>query len=267
MEWPDGDAARGSFPSRSGTSAPERSRRSGPASTGVAVGERVVVYGPWGCGSCAAVCRAERRTCARRDTGAAQGAAWTARWPGTCSCRPPGCSSRSGISTRRRAAPLTDAALTPYHAIRGQLPRLRPGTTTVVIGVGGLGHPAIQILRRLTPTRSSPSTRGSARPRSPVDAGAHARARQHGAANPGDVIAETAEAPRSSSTSSAATGRCGWRRRCSPWAATSAPIGHRRRHPSRARRGAPARARPSAGRAGGRSRSSRRSSRSRVPAT
>jgi propanol-preferring alcohol dehydrogenase len=51
------------------------------------------------------------------------------------------------------AAPLTDAALTPYHAIRAALPVLRPGTTTVVIGIGGLGHVGVQLLRLLAKTR------------------------------------------------------------------------------------------------------------------
>ena len=51
------------------------------------------------------------------------------------------------------AAPMTDAALTPYHAIRAALPVLRPGTTAVVIGVGGLGHVAVQLLALLTTMR------------------------------------------------------------------------------------------------------------------
>jgi len=49
------------------------------------------------------------------------------------------------------AAPLVDAGLTPYHAIKRSLPLLVPGATAVVIGAGGLGHLAIQILRALTP--------------------------------------------------------------------------------------------------------------------
>jgi alcohol dehydrogenase, propanol-preferring len=53
----------------------------------------------------------------------------------------------------RDAAPLDDAALTPYHAVKGALPLLVPGTTAVVIGVGGLGHVAVQLLRELTPAR------------------------------------------------------------------------------------------------------------------
>jgi propanol-preferring alcohol dehydrogenase len=49
------------------------------------------------------------------------------------------------------AAPLTDAALTPYHAIKRSLPLLVPGSTAVVIGAGGLGHLALQLLRELSP--------------------------------------------------------------------------------------------------------------------
>jgi propanol-preferring alcohol dehydrogenase len=51
------------------------------------------------------------------------------------------------------AAPLADAALTPYHAIRRALPLLVPGASAVVIGVGGLGHVAVQLLRALSPAR------------------------------------------------------------------------------------------------------------------
>ena len=52
-----------------------------------------------------------------------------------------------------QGAPLTDAGLTPYHAIRRSLPKLLPGSTAVVIGVGGLGHIAVQLLRALTPAQ------------------------------------------------------------------------------------------------------------------
>ena len=54
--------------------------------------------------------------------------------------------------TPAAAAPLTDAGLTPYHAIRRSLPKLGPRSTAVVMGIGGLGHLAIQILRSLTTT-------------------------------------------------------------------------------------------------------------------
>jgi propanol-preferring alcohol dehydrogenase len=52
------------------------------------------------------------------------------------------------------AAPLADAGMTSYHAIRNSLSVLHPGATAVVIGVGGLGHIALQILRELSPART-----------------------------------------------------------------------------------------------------------------
>jgi propanol-preferring alcohol dehydrogenase len=51
------------------------------------------------------------------------------------------------------AAPLADAGLTPYHAIRRVVHTLGPGTSAIVIGVGGLGHVAIQLLKALSSVR------------------------------------------------------------------------------------------------------------------
>lgn len=51
------------------------------------------------------------------------------------------------------AGPLADAGLTPYHAIDGVRERLKPGATAVVIGVGGLGHIGLQILKATTGVR------------------------------------------------------------------------------------------------------------------
>jgi len=48
-------------------------------------------------------------------------------------------------------APLTDAGLTPYRVIKKVQPKLTPGSHAVVIGAGGLGHLAIQILGAMTP--------------------------------------------------------------------------------------------------------------------
>ena len=48
------------------------------------------------------------------------------------------------------AAPLTDAGITTYSAIKPALPGIWPGSTAVVIGVGGLGLYAVQFLRLLT---------------------------------------------------------------------------------------------------------------------
>ena len=51
------------------------------------------------------------------------------------------------------AAPLTDAGLTTYTAIKPALLSLVPGTTAAVIGVGGLGLLAVQMLRTLSGAR------------------------------------------------------------------------------------------------------------------
>lgn len=49
------------------------------------------------------------------------------------------------------AAPLACAGLTAYHAVKMEaLPVLRPGDYAVVIGVGGLGHIAVQLLRKMS---------------------------------------------------------------------------------------------------------------------
>ena len=46
-------------------------------------------------------------------------------------------------------APHSDAGITAYHAVKKLLPRLSPGTTSAVIGVGGVGHIALQLLKVL----------------------------------------------------------------------------------------------------------------------
>ncbi len=48
------------------------------------------------------------------------------------------------------AAPLTDAGLTSYHAVKRSLDVLTPDGAVLVIGVGGLGHMAVAYLRELT---------------------------------------------------------------------------------------------------------------------
>jgi NAD+-dependent secondary alcohol dehydrogenase Adh1 len=49
-------------------------------------------------------------------------------------------------------AALADAGLTAYHAVKKAVPLLYPGTSCVVIGAGGLGHIAIQVLAALAAT-------------------------------------------------------------------------------------------------------------------
>src|SRR5262245_26677556 len=61
------------------------------------------------------------------------------------------------------AAPLTDAGITTYSAIKAALPGIWPGSTAVVIGIGGLGLYAVQFLRQLTGARVVAVDRSEAR--------------------------------------------------------------------------------------------------------
>lgn len=58
-------------------------------------------------------------------------------------------------------APLTDAGITAYRACRRVAAVVRPGDTVVVIGVGGLGHLAVQMLRCLAPAAIIAADRSS----------------------------------------------------------------------------------------------------------
>jgi len=52
-----------------------------------------------------------------------------------------------------QAAPLTDAGLTALHAVEHGRRLLEPGSTAVVVGIGGLGHMAVQFLRATSDAR------------------------------------------------------------------------------------------------------------------
>jgi propanol-preferring alcohol dehydrogenase len=155
----------------------------GPGAEAPPVGEAVLVHGAWGCGRCARCRAAEDNLCPRtgprigsglfRDGGLAE----YLLVPAARHLLP------IGDLDPRDAAPLDDAALTPYHAIKASLPLLLPGTTAVVIGVGGLGHMAVQLLRALTPVSVVAID---------IDAGKRRLAEDHGAdltLDPGDDAA------------------------------------------------------------------------------
>ena len=50
-------------------------------------------------------------------------------------------------------APFADAGITAYHAVKKILPKIQPGSTVVVLGVGGLGHFGVQILKAMSCAR------------------------------------------------------------------------------------------------------------------
>jgi propanol-preferring alcohol dehydrogenase len=127
----------------------------GPGVEGLARGDAVLVYGPWGCGRCRACRLSAENYCERQaEIGAFGGGLGRDGGMAEYMLVPhPRLLLPLGDLDPREAAPLSDAALTPYHAIRRSLHLLVPGSTAVVVGVGGLGHMAVQILRALSPAR------------------------------------------------------------------------------------------------------------------
>jgi propanol-preferring alcohol dehydrogenase len=127
----------------------------GPGAEGIELGESVLVYGPWGCGRCRRCSLGEEHLCerARERRGRGCGLGLDGGLARYVVLPSPRLALPLGDLDPAAAAPLADAALTPYHAIRRALPLLRPGTSAAVIGVGGLGHVAVQLLDALTPAR------------------------------------------------------------------------------------------------------------------
>ncbi len=127
----------------------------GAGVSSVAVGDAVAVYGPWGCGTCHQCAQGHENYCERASQLGILA-------PGLGA---PGAMAEYLLVDDPRhlvpiydldpaeAAPLTDAGLTPYHAIKSSLPKLGAGSFAVVLGAGGLGHVGIQILRALSGAR------------------------------------------------------------------------------------------------------------------
>jgi len=120
---------------------------------GVEVGEPVAVYGPWGCGRCRRCAQGMENYCERPEVVGAAAGGLGADGGMAEYMLVPSVRHLVGIGDLDpvAAAPLTDAGLTPYHAVKRALPLLVPGSTAVVIGAGGLGHLAVQMLRALSP--------------------------------------------------------------------------------------------------------------------
>ena len=130
----------------------------GSGVTGFEPGQPVAVVGAWGCGSCAH-CQAGLETyCERPDLAPVPGGGGGLGLDGGMADYLLVPSARHLVALPDgldpvHAAPLTDAGLTPYHAVRRSLPKLLPGSTALVVGGGGLGHLGIQVLKALTAAR------------------------------------------------------------------------------------------------------------------
>jgi alcohol dehydrogenase, propanol-preferring len=124
--------------------------------TGFAAGDAVLVYLVWACGHC--------RPCIEGRDNVCVNAGGRLAMPPCPGLGPDG-GMADYIKVKARyleplgdldvvtAAPLADAGLTPMHAINGARHRLTPGSTAVVIAVGGLGHMGLQILKATTGAR------------------------------------------------------------------------------------------------------------------
>ncbi|KAK8129750.1 chlorophyll synthesis pathway protein BchC [Apiospora kogelbergensis] len=121
--------------------------------TDLGVGEAVVVHHLPHCGNCAACTGGHENYCQAFKRGAIA----TGR----------GCGGDGGLAEflvvpRTEVisvgfdvdpadyAPLTDAAVTAYHAVRTAVQRLKPGTSAALIGIGGLGMYGVQFVKLLS---------------------------------------------------------------------------------------------------------------------
>jgi propanol-preferring alcohol dehydrogenase len=154
MEWPEGTLAFDP-PFTLGHENAGWVAAVGAGVEGVDEGEAVAVYGPWGCGRCRACRLSAENYCEHQaEIGAFGGGLGLNGGMAEYMLVPnPRLLLPLGGLEPRDAAPLSDAALTPYHAIKRSLHLLVPGSTAVVVGVGGLGHMGVQILRALSPAR------------------------------------------------------------------------------------------------------------------
>ena len=118
----------------------------GAGVTGFASGEAVLVYPPYSCGLCVSCRRGNDMHCERHqftglsvDGGFADYVLVDER---SLLALPDGIAPAA-------VAPHADAGLTAYHAVRRLADRALPGTTAAVIGIGGVGHIALQLVREL----------------------------------------------------------------------------------------------------------------------
>lgn len=122
----------------------------GDAVTGVKVGDPVIVHPLRTCGICRGCRRGEDMYCATSTFPGVNVDGGYAEYLRT--------TERSLIVLPEHldpttVAPFADAGITAYRAVRKAASLLQPGHTGVVIGVGGLGHIGVQLLREMTPAR------------------------------------------------------------------------------------------------------------------
>ena len=111
--------------------------------TAASVGDAVLVYPAYSCGLCVSCRRGLDMHCVKHQF------TWLTQDGGFADyvlvderqllALPPGVEPAE-------VAPHADAGITAYHAVKKLLPRLEPGSTVAMIGVGGVGHIALQLV-------------------------------------------------------------------------------------------------------------------------
>jgi propanol-preferring alcohol dehydrogenase len=110
------------------------------------IGDPVLVFGGWGCGTCRECASGDEQRC---PAGRSPGFQADGGYAEFMLIPHPRYLVPLGSLDPVQAAPLADAGLTPYRAVRRAIPWLRAGARVLVIGAGGLGQFALQYLRLL----------------------------------------------------------------------------------------------------------------------
>lgn len=108
-------------------------------------GDPVVVFGGWGCGACRECAGGDEQRCERSEAPGFQRDGGYAEYVLVPDVRH---LVALGALDPQAAAPLADAGVTPYRAVRRAAAWLGPGSRALLIGFGGLGRFALQYLRR-----------------------------------------------------------------------------------------------------------------------
>jgi 2-desacetyl-2-hydroxyethyl bacteriochlorophyllide A dehydrogenase len=125
---------------------------------GITIGQKGVCYFLIGCGDCDRCRNANENLCyslTRIGFEFPGGYAQYVRFPAYSFCR-----FDEDIPFERMAI-LPDAVATPYHALT-RLARLAPGETVLIVGIGGLGVHAVQIVRLMGGTVIAADVKGEA---------------------------------------------------------------------------------------------------------
>lgn len=138
---------------------------------GLRAGDPVLVFGGWGCGSCLDCSTGDEQRCA---IGRAPGFQGDGGYASAVLVPHPRHLLALGELEPVSAAPLADAGVTPYRAVRRAERWLVPSARALVIGAGGLGQFCLQYLRLLDGLRVAVVEPDAGRRARAIDLGADA---------------------------------------------------------------------------------------------